>query len=524
MTNNARRCFLIAFLVPTFAISSIAAIDEPDEPVDDPRDAWVSPDQIGGLFKSECGVCHGTNLEGGALGPSLLMEELLHGDDVASLVTSIADGYPEKAMPAWSATLRADQIRSIAIYILEKRAVDTGDAGMGLGEPPSVPEGIQSTEEHDFRFERVLGDIENPYSIAPLPDGRILLTEKALGLSIVSADGRTKTLVSGTPRIYADGHTRGATYTGNGWAHDVALHPNYAENGWVYFSYGDRCEACTSESVEKGKPASSLALVRGRIVDGKWTDSEDIWKPEVSAYVVGMENGVGARIAFDAAGYVYLSTGSMRNDYSGVQDLDLPFGKMLRLHEDGRIPADNPFVGVAGALPEIWSYGHRNPQGLDFDRHTNVLWSSEHGPRGGDEANVIEPGKNYGWPLVSLGIDYDGSPIAHGTKLGIEFDSKDLTPPVVDWTPSNGASSIVFYRGAAFPKWENDLIVATLKQNDLLRLVIEKKGAVHTETLIRGLGRFRDVEVGPGGEVVVLLEHTSGSQILKLVPVDSTTP
>jgi len=517
MLRRSAPWFLATLLIPLFAG---AALEESDEPIDDPRDAWVSPDRIGGLYEAECAVCHGPNLEGAAQGPSLLTDELLHGDDVAGLVLSIADGYPDKAMPAWANALRADQIRSLAIYILEKRATDRGDAGMGLGDPPVIPSSVQSSEEHSFRFESLMGGITDPYSIAPLPDGRVLLTEKAVGLSIVSADGETKTLVTGTPKIYADGHVRGATYTGNGWAHEVALHPEYEDNGWIYFSYGDRCDACTAESRESGEPAAMLALVRGRIVDGVWKDEETIWKPRRSAYVVGMENGIGARIAFDNAGYVYLSVGNMRSDYSGIQDLDTPYGKMLRLHDDGRIPEDNPFVGVAGALPEIWSYGHRNPQGLDFDPHTDRLWSSEHGPRGGDEMNIIEAGKNYGWPLVSLGLDYDGAPISYGAKLGIDFNPENLTPPVIDWTPSNGVSSIVFYRGGAFPRWQNNLFVATLKQNELLRVAVDRDAALHIETVVAGLARFRDVEIGPGGIVYLLLEHTSGSQILRLVPVE----
>jgi glucose/arabinose dehydrogenase len=262
-----------------------------------------------------------------------------------------------------------------------------------------------------------------------------------------------------------------------------------------------------------------LKLVRGRIVGHEWTDQETIWEAPKETYLDGLENGAGARIAFDDSGHVYLTLGAMRG-YEDVQDLGQPNGKIHRVHDDGRIPEDNPFVDTPGALPSIYSLGHRNPQGIDFDHRTRTMWSSEHGPRGGDEGNVIRAGRNYGWPLVSLGVDYDGRPIPYAKKFGIEFDPAELEPPKIDWTPSPGVSSIVFYRGEAFPEWRDHLLVATLNGNDLLRLVVDEQRALHSETLIEGLGRIRDVEVGPAGEVVLLLEHRAGSQILRLEPAE----
>ena len=170
------------------------------------------------------------------------------------------------------------------------------------------------------------------------------------------------------------------------------------------------------------------------------------------------------------------------------------------------------------ALPSIWTLGHRNAQGIDFDRRTGLLWSSEHGPRGGDELNWIRPGHNYGWPMVSLGVDYDGRPVPYAKKLGIEYDPADLTPTVIDWTPSPGVSSIVFYRGVLFPEWQDHLIVGTLSRGDLWRYVVDEHGEQEREVLIDGLGRFRDVEVGPNGELIALLEHRSGSMILRIKP------
>ena len=495
--------------------------DDPSGPEGDPgRDAWVLPDEMGGIYEAQCAVCHGRNHAGSSLGPSLLAEPLTHGASVDELVASISRGYPDKGMPAWQETIEEHDIRGLAIYLLEKRAGDPGEAGQGIGQPPEIPVGRISTALHDFEIERVYGGLDEPYSIAPLPDGRILVTEKMRGLSIVTADGSAATLVTGTPKFWDDSVLRGTAYTGSGWAQEVALHPDYAENGWIYLSYGDRCSDCNAISRETGEPVTMLKLVRGRLDGSRWVDQQTIWEAPRETYQPGAENGASARIAFDDQGYVYMTIG-MFVDYRGIQDLDKPYGKIVRVHDDGRIPEDNPFVGVAGALPGIWTLGHRNAQGIDFDPHGGQLWISEHGPRGGDEANLILPGRNYGWPLVSLGVDYDGRPIHYAEEYGIEFDPADLTAPAIDWTPSPGVSSIVFYRGEQFPEWQNHMIVATLARNDLWRYVVDENGERERETLIRGLGRFRDVEVGPNGELIVLLEHRSGSQILRIVRTDS---
>lgn len=492
----------------------VAAIEDESDPG---RDAWVLPDEMGAIYKAQCAVCHGQNLEGASLGPSLLADPLIHGDSVEDLVASISGGYKDKGMPGWQGTIGDADIRGLSIYLLEKRAGEPGDAGQGIGAPPVIPIGTISTALHDFRIEPVFGGLAEPFSLAPVPDGRILVTEKMRGLSIVEADGSRATLVTGTPRIWDDSVLRGTAYTGTGWAHEVALHPDYAENGWIYLSFGDRCSDCNTISRETGQPVSMLKLVRGRLDGTKWVDQETIWEAPRETYQAGAENGASARIAFDDKGYVYMTIGVL-TDYRGVQDLDKPYGKIIRMHDDGRTPSDNPFVDVPGALPSIWTLGHRNAQGLDFDPSTGQLWSSEHGPRGGDEGNLILPGHNYGWPLVSLGVDYDGRPIHYAEEYGIEFDPAHLTPPKIDWTPSPGVSSIVFYRGDQFSRWQNHLIVATLARNDLWRYVVDESGVREQELLIHGLGRFRDVEVGPKGELLVLLEHRSGSQILRIVP------
>jgi len=503
---------LVACLVAPLA-GSAAAGDEEEDTLG--RDAWVLPDEVGALYAEHCAVCHGDALEGAAQGPALVGVPLAGGESVQELVHSIAEGNAAKGMPGWRGTLPPARLRSFAIYILEKRARPSSENDYGLGVLPEIPSGIVSTEEHDLRIETLAEEILHPYAIAPLPGGDVLLTERTRGLRVVSANGEVSARIEGTPRVYTDGVIRGYTYTGLGWMLDVAIHPDYAENGWIYLSYGDRCSDCNAASRASGEAVSMAALVRGRIRDGKWVDEEQIFKADTRSYSEGTELGVGARITFDRAGYVYLSIGA-KGEYPRAQDLAWPDGKIHRVHDDGRIPEDNPYVGEAGALASIWSLGHRNPQGLEFDAHTGLLWESEHGPRGGDEANVILPGRNYGWPRVSLGMDYDGSPIGGGKPHGI--DPAILEGPRVDWTPSIGVSGIDFYEGDAFPDWSHDLLVGSLSRNEVLRLIVENGGATHQEILVRDIGRVRDLAVGSDGFVYLLLEHDKGSRLVRLVP------
>jgi glucose/arabinose dehydrogenase len=472
------------------------------------RDPWAP------LYAERCGVCHGESMQGSPLGPPLLGAGLRQGDSVAALAKSIADGVGSQ-MPAWSATLDPGQIQGLAILIAERRA-DYGRTEFEVDTPLVMPEGTLASERHAFRVETFVAGLHPwPFSIAPLPDGRILVTEKTQGLRIVSADGQVSAPIEGTPPAHDDGIEVFTLMYGRGWLLDVAPHPAYEENGWIYLYFGDRCDECDS---------SMNKLIRGRIADGRWIDEETIWSADPSTYTKTSDMTAGGRICFDDRGHVFLSIGIKGDpEWAGVQDLALPYGKIHRVHDDGRIPADNPFVGVAGALPSIWTYGHRSPQGLEFDRRTGRLWSTEMGPRGGDELNLLQPGRNYGWPLTSKGMDYDGTPVEYGKELGIALDLAKIEQPVVDLTPSPAVSSFVVYEGAAFPAWQHDLIVGTLKATELYRFVLDGDRVVHRETLLRGIARIRDVAIGPGGTIYLLLEHASGGRIVRLVPADASS-
>ena len=474
------------------------------------------PDPYIARYEEQCATCHGEQMEGTAtLGPPLVGGELRHGDTVAQLRQSIGEGFPLAGMPAWSETLSDVEIQGLAIFVAERR-VDRVFTDFKFEQPLEIPKGVVSSDLHDFRIEVVATGIDPlPFSIAPLPDGRILVTEKTMGLRIVSAEGELSELVAGTPRVYDDGLSVYGVAYGVGWILDVALHPDYATNGWIYIHYTHRCEDC-----DNTLPVSMNTLVRGRIEDGAWVDQEDIWRADKSFNSAVPDTGAGGRIAFDDTGHVFISVGLKGgSNYEGIQDLTQPSGKIHRVHDDGRIPDDNPFIDMPGAYKTTWTYGHRSPQGLEFNHQARQLWGTEMGPRGGDELNLLLPGKNYGWPLYSKGVDYDGTPVEYGVDLGIEFDMADIQQPIVDFTPAPAISSFIFYTGDQFPRWQGQVIVGSLKATELYRVELQDNELLHSETLLKRLARIRDVETGPDGLIYLLLEHADGGQIVRLVPV-----
>jgi glucose/arabinose dehydrogenase len=470
-------------------------------------------------FNEQCGACHGEDLRGTPLGRPLVGVGLLHGDSVKDIAASITSGFPDKGMPAWSGTLTSSQIWNLALYVAEQRQ-GTTILDKRASIPLTIPAGTIASERQAFRIETVADGLDPmPFSIAPLSDGRILLSERMRGLSIISPEGRKSAPIAGTPPVYADSTVFLGQVMGLGWMLDVAPHPQFAKNGWIYIHHTDRCTECNAASRKSGRPVSMNRLIRGRIKDGAWVDQEVIWQADMETYTDTSDLAAGGRIAFDDSGHVYFSVGMKGPlEFMGIQDLSLPYGKIHRVHDDGRIPADNPFYNTPGALKSIWTYGHRSVQGLEFDPPTGQLWSTEMGPRGGDELNLLLPGRNYGWPLFTNGVNYDGRPVDVSKALGITLAPEDAVFPVLDMTPSQAISSFVIYRGKAFPRWNGNIIVGTLRATDLLRLDMVDNKVAHTETLLKDLARFRDIEVGPSGQLYVLLENAAGSRIIRLAP------
>ena len=470
-------------------------------------------------FNDQCAACHGEDLRGTPLGTPLVGRNLTHGDTVAEIARSIAAGFPAGGMPAWAETLGEAQIWNLALYVAEQRQ-GTTILDKRADIPLELPAGTIRSERAAFRVERVAGGLDAmPFAIAPLPDGRILVTERMRGLRVIGTDGTVSPPVAGTPAVYADSTVFLGQVMGLGWLLDVALHPDYRRNGWIYLHHTDRCTNCNALSRKTGRPVSMNRLIRGRLRDGAFVDQEVLWQADPETYTDTSDLSAGGRIAFDGRGHVFFSVGMKAAlDFMGIQDLGLAYGKIPRLMDDGRIPADNPFVKRAGALPSIWTYGHRSPQGLEWNPRTRQAWETEMGPRGGDELNRLLPGANYGWPLFTNGVNYDGRPVDVGKALGITLDPAEVEFPVLDMTPSQAISGFVFYRGRDFPAWKDNLIVGTLRATDLLRLEIRDDRVVHTEVLLRDVARVRDVAVGPKGELYVLLENAAGSQVIRLVP------
>jgi glucose/arabinose dehydrogenase/cytochrome c553 len=473
-------------------------------------------------FNEQCAVCHGEDLRGAALGTPLVGVDLRHGDSVKEIAKSVANGFPDTGMPAWSETLNESQIWNLALYVAEQRQ-GTTILDKRADIPLIFPDGVIRSERHAFRIEKIADGLDPmPFSIAPLPDGRILLSERMRGLSIISKAGKKSAPIAGTPPVYDDSGLFLGQVQGIGWMLDVAIHPQYEDNGWIYIHHTDRCSDCNALSRKGSQPVSMNRLVRGRIEAGEWIDEEIIWQADIETYTNTSDLAAGGRISFDDEGYVYISVG-MKDalDFMGIQDLGLPYGKIHRVHDDGRIPADNPFVDDPDALGSIWTYGHRSVQGLAFNTLTGDTWSTEMGPRGGDELNRLVKGGNYGWPVFTTGVNYDGRPVNVASKLGIELDEEDAEFPVVDMTPSPAISSFIFYEGSEFPDWKHNIIVGTLRATDLMRMEVVDNEVVHTEVLLEDLARFRDIELGPAGELYILLEHATGGQIIRLMPAAS---
>jgi glucose/arabinose dehydrogenase len=329
-----------------------------------------------------------------------------------------------------------------------------------------------------------------------LPDGRLLVTERPGRMRVIGMDGRVSDPLSGVPSVETSGQ--------NGLL-DVVLAPDFATTREIYFCYSALVPRGALTRLARARLAADLNGI------GSVQPVLDAAPPQFRGRA-----HFGCRIVFDREGrHVFLSTGDRYIDKNRAQDLGDLAGKMIRLTRDGRVPADNPFVGRQGARPEIWSYGHRNPQGLAWNPATGSLWESEFGARGGDEINIIRPGLNYGWPIVSHGVDYDGSPIGTGrqTAPGVE-------DPIHHWTPSVSPSGIAFYDGAAFPGWRGSLFVAALNRPGLVRLATEGDRVTGEERLLfdRGI-RMRQIVVAPDGALLILTDERRG-RILRLSPAE----
>jgi glucose/arabinose dehydrogenase len=468
-------------------------------------------------WNKHCASCHGQALEGTNLGSALVEAKLKHGDTVEKIMAVIATGVPNTTMTAWDHKLSPELIKGLALFISEHRQkFPTTTKSYTL--EPQTSRNIRSTH-HDFRLERVATLESRPYSLAYMPNGEILIAEKTRGLSLVDLKGKQGALIKDTPQVWGTLLSVGGSWVNLGIVLDVELHPDYEENGWIYLSHTDRCLTSCGWVV----PGTMVRVVRGRIKDGQWMDQEVIWSVHKDHYTPVPDGVAAGRLAFDGRGHLYISIGG-KNTYDKLHQLDTPFGKIHRVRDDGTVPEDNPFWVApserleASTIQTVWSYGHRTGQGLDAHPNTGELWNTEMGPRGGDEINNILAGQNYGWPLYTNGLDYNGEEVSIGRDLGLDFPIEDTILPVVDFTPAPAVSNFTFHDGIKFPGWRNDLLVGSLKASTLYRLRIEDNRLVEQEKLITDFGRIRDVEMGDDGFVYIVIEHNEAGSLWRLVP------
>ena len=340
-----------------------------------------------------------------------------------------------------------------------------------------------------FKVHTITDGLEHPWAMAFLPDGNILVTERPGHLRVIENGKLNPTPIKGLPSIAAQGQ---------GGLLDITLHPDYTNNGWLYLSYS-----------ESGHGGLGTAVARTKLDGMKLVDTEVIFRMQPKSR--GGRH-FGSRLAFDREGFLYITVGD-RGDRPRAQKLDDHAGSVIRLHDDGGIPSDNPFIKNKNVKTEIYSYGHRNPQGITLHPKTGEVWIHEHGPQGGDEINLIQPGRNYGWPVITYGVNY-----VIGTKIGEGTSKEGMEQPLYYWTPSIAPSGMAFYTGDKFPGWRNNLFVGSLKFQLLVRLELNGTEIIREKRLLKGkLGRIRDVRSGPDGFLYLLTDKSNGS-LVRLEP------
>ena len=357
-----------------------------------------------------------------------------------------------------------------------------------LASASAVAQTVKS-DEHEFRVVKLVEGLDHPWSVAFLPDGRMLVTERSGRLRMVKEGKLDPQPVSGLPQI---------AQHGQGGLLDVALHPRFAENKLVYLSYSAR-----------GNDGVGTEVARGVLNGNRLENVQVIFRQQPKG---GSGNHFGSRLVFDRAGLLYITLGD-RGEKDRAQTPGDHAGSVIRVHDDGRVPADNPFAGKPAWKPEKFTLGNRNMQGAALHPQTGQLWTHEHGPQGGDEVNVIRAGANYGWPVITYGVNY-----GIGTKIGEGTAKAGMMQPLHYWVPSIAPSGMAFYTGDKFPRWRGDLFVGALKDEMLVRLKLDGEKVVREERLLKGrVGRIRDVRAGPDGNLYLLTDESAGA-LFRLEP------
>lgn len=439
------------------------------------------PDDTASNYLTYCAGCHGDRLE------KFAAKQWMDETGSASIERSIREGIPAIGMPAFANTFNDKEIKELADYVKQGIPSDRS-----LLKPAVTANGIIRSEAYNLVIDTVVTGLEVPWGLAFLPDGNLLISERKGRLHTFS-QGKLSAPIESLPPIMA---------FGQGGLLDLALHPEYDKNGWIYISYS-ALDTTSSEQI------GSTGVMRARLKGNRLTDQQILF---TGSPATDKGHHWGCKLAFDGKGYLFFGVGERGQHFDFPQRLDNTNGKIHRIHDDGRIPADNPFVETPGAIPSIYSYGHRNPQGTVVHPLTGEVWETEHEPMGGDELNLIKPGLNYGWPVISYGINYDGTILTELTE------KEGMEQPVFQWTPSIAPCGMTVVTGNRFKRWENNLLVGSLRFDYVERMVLEGDKVIHTEKLVEGIGRVRNVVMSPDGLVYIGLEEPG--MIVRLVPVE----
>ncbi|MDX1940537.1 MAG: PQQ-dependent sugar dehydrogenase [Saprospiraceae bacterium] len=433
-------------------------------------------------YKTLCSGCHGEQMQ------AFVDRRWKYGNNKEDLFKSIKIGYTDGGMPGFAAALSDAEISALADYILTGiENVKRYDFANSKESPTSF-----KTKAMDIRVELVAENVGVPWSLAFLPDGDMLITDRGGKFYRRNTNGDLLT-ISGAPQVLAEGQ---------GGLMEVILHPDYNKNKVIYLSYA-------AFKQEGGRTLSTTAIMRAVLEGNQLSDQKVIFEALPYART---RHHYGAKMAFDKNGYLFFSVGDRGNHNENPQSLNNHCGKIHRIKDDGSIPNDNPFVNTPNAMPTIWSYGHRNPQGLAIHPQTNAIWTNEHGPRGGDEVNLAEKGKNYGWPIISYGINYDGTTFTNKTA------QDGMEQPKLYWVPSIAPSGMAFVQGKRYKAWDGDALVGSLRFNYLNRCEVKGNKIPGQEIMLENVGRLRDVRMALDGYIYIAVENPG--RVYKLIPTN----
>ncbi|MFC6997882.1 PQQ-dependent sugar dehydrogenase [Rufibacter roseus] len=428
-----------------------------------------------------CGGCHGRELQ------TFINRNWQHGSSRENLFEGIKHGYPNQGMPAFASTLSDKEIIQLVTYI---RQGIKNQENNGAGQEQNSGKVYQS-DELSFRLDTVVTGLNIVWGMAFLPNGDMLLTEKS-GKLYRFTQNKQLQQIEGAPEVLDQGQ---------GGMLDVELHPAFAQNNVIYLSY-------SAVKRDGGTTLSTTAVMRARLEGNALKDQKVIFEGQPWERT---RHHYGSRLEFGPDGFLYVTMGDRGGTKTNPQNLGVSAGKVHRIKEDGSIPADNPFVNQRDALPSIFTYGNRNPQGMALNPDTKEIWINEHGPKGGDEINIIQKGHNYGWAIVTHGIDYNGSIIS-------DLKQKEgVTDPVKIWTPSIAPSGTAFVTGNRYKGWQGDALVGSLSFRFLSRVKVDGNKVTGEERLLQDIGRVRDVKMSPDGYIYISVEKVG---VLRLVPVN----